>query len=181
MSLRHMPLLFDTSIQSVDTISGYKRNSNQIHAHSNSKQKSWWFIENFLSALTHNLNERSKSFKLLQKLLSLRLLWYKPAMWYGWKPMQFLYKLQSWVNTMKACYCLLWYRSQHFGIISFGPLGKAIFYILYFTVKVDFYSQQIYSLPSDTHVQLSQASTGGSPETWGRMKVTSLFPLLPEE
>lgn len=67
MSFRHTPVLFDTSIQCVDIIPGYKRNSNQIHAHSNWRQKkSWWFIENFLSVLTHNLNKSSKSLKLLQ-------------------------------------------------------------------------------------------------------------------
>lgn len=39
MSFRHTPVLFDTSIQCVDIIPGYKRNSNQIHAHSNWRQK----------------------------------------------------------------------------------------------------------------------------------------------
>lgn len=39
MSFRHTPVLFDTSIQCVDIIPGYKKNSNQIHAHSNWRPK----------------------------------------------------------------------------------------------------------------------------------------------
>lgn len=66
MSLRRMPLPFDTFIQSVDTIPGNESNSNQRHAISHLRQTSWWFIENFLSVLTHILNKRSKSLTLHQ-------------------------------------------------------------------------------------------------------------------
>lgn len=41
----------------------------------------------------------------------------------------------------KPHYCLLWYYSQHFGIISVGPLGKTAFDTLHFAVTVNLYSE----------------------------------------
>lgn len=62
-------LLYDTLIHPDDAILRHEKNANQRHTHSDLKQTSQWFIENFLSTLTHNLNKRSKSLKLLQNEL----------------------------------------------------------------------------------------------------------------
>ena len=62
-------LLYDTLIHPDDAILRHEKKANQRHTHSDLKQTSQWFIENFLSKLTHNLNKRSKSLKLLQNEL----------------------------------------------------------------------------------------------------------------
>lgn len=141
------------------------------------KKKSWWFIENFRSVLTHNLNKRSKSLKLLQN----GPLWHKPAMPYGWSPGNPFVSCRAKQTLRKPAIVYSDIIVNTLESLASGPWVKLLFKLCSLQSRSTSIASRSISSPQVHMFSSHRHQQEGLLGPCSRMRVTSLSPLLPED